>query len=271
MRFDKPAGIALLWAPTAWALWLANQGHPAPWLWGCFLLGTICMRAAGCVINDLVDKNIDKHVQRTRARPITSGEVGEAEAYRVVILLLMIAGLIVVQLPLLCWIEALFALFITMLYPFAKRVFQAPQLILGIAFSMGIPMAYTASGLSLNKGMAVLVLLNFFWIVAYDTMYALVDRSDDLKIGVKSTAILFGDHAVPIILSLLILTHGLWLFLSIYYLSAMSFWISWVAGLGILCYQARLLRSQKTADAMRAFLFSSAYGLVMWFGMFNRF
>ena len=267
MRFDKPAGIALLWAPTAWALWLANQGRPTGWLVGCFLLGTICMRAAGCIMNDLADRNIDRHVQRTRLRPLTNGEVSIQKACMVLALLLIAAGIIALQLPKLCWYEACGALLITGLYPFAKRFLQAPQLLLGIAFSMGIPMAYAASEVPPNTVMAVLLILNFLWIVAYDTMYALVDREDDLLIGVRSTAILFGARAVPNILLLLGVTHALWLVLRCFYPLTMWFGLCWVLGFGILIYQFKLLVSRTTENAMRAFLWSALYGLLMWFGM----
>lgn len=267
MRFDKPAGIFLLWAPTAWALWLANQGHPSGRLIAYFLLGTICMRAAGCIINDLADRNIDKHVHRTRLRPLTSGEVSLQQAGVVLVLLLLCAGIIALQLPKLCWFEAFGAMFITSVYPFAKRFFQAPQLLLGIAFSMGIPMAYAASGVPANSVMILLLTLNFFWIVAYDTMYALVDREDDLQIGVRSTAILFGSHAIPIILILLGITHGLWLLLPWVHPCTLWFELCWALGLGILIYQFSLLTSQAAVDAMRAFLWSALYGLLMWVGV----
>ena len=267
MRFDKPAGIALLWAPTAWALWLANQGHPSGWLLVYFLLGTLCMRAAGCIINDFADRNIDKHVHRTRLRPLTNGEVSLKQAALVLVVLLLCAGFIALQLPKLCWLEAVGAVVITTIYPFAKRFFQAPQLLLGIAFSMGIPMAYAASGVTENAQMIVLLILNFLWIVAYDTMYALVDREDDLKIGVRSTAILFGSHAISNIVILLSMTHGLWLIL--YWLGIGSIWflLYWLLGLGIVIYQCSLLISQTTTHAMRAFLWSALYGCVMWIGI----
>lgn len=266
MRFDKPAGIALLWAPTAWALWLANHGHPNWRLVGYFLLGTICMRAAGCIINDMADRNIDNHVQRTRLRPITRGEISIQHASILLALLLLVAGVIVLQLPYLCWYEAVGALLITILYPFAKRFFQAPQLLLGIAFSMGIPMAYAASHIPTSSVMVLLLCLNFCWIVAYDTMYALVDREDDLRIGVRSTAILFGSHVIPIILFLLLLAHGLWLVLGYFHHVTPWFALCWVLGLGIIIYQYKLLGTQMIVNAMRAFLWSAYYGLVMWLG-----
>lgn len=267
MRFDKPAGIALLWAPTAWALWLANQGHPSGWLIGCFLLGTIGMRAAGCIINDLADRNIDKYVHRTHLRPITSGEVPIIHALGVLGLLLIGVGWIAIQLPKLCWYEAFIAFVITMIYPFGKRFIQAPQLLLGIAFSMGIPMAYAASQASIDPIMIILFILNFCWIVAYDTMYAMVDKEDDLNIGVRSTAILFGSNVIPIVLLLLGISHSLWLILGLLYSFSKWFWFCWGMGCILLMYQYTLLSKQTPTEAMRAFLTNGVYGLVMWLGV----
>ncbi len=267
MRFDKPAGIALLWAPTAWALWLANQGHPTGRLVVYFLLGTICMRAAGCIINDLADRHIDCHVNRTRLRPLTSGEMSIRQALIVLAILLITAAWIALQLPILCWYEAAFALLITILYPFGKRFLQAPQLLLGVAFSLGIPMVYAASGQSPDQGMCLLMLLNFCWIVAYDTMYAVVDKADDLRIGVRSTAILFGSKLRPILAILLGMTHGLWLVLGFFYPFSIWFLLAWVAGFSIFIYQYRLLAMQTEDVAMRAFLWNAIYGLVMWIGL----
>lgn len=268
MRFDKPAGIALLWAPTAWALWLANQGHPNLSLFILFFVGTVCMRAAGCIINDMADRHIDKHVHRTRLRPITAGEITIFQAGLVLLVLLLLAGGVVLFLPRLCWYEALAAMGITILYPFAKRFFKAPQFLLGIAFSMGIPMAYAASQHTPNSMMFLLFAVNFIWIVAYDTMYALVDREDDLKIGVRSTAILFGAQAIPIILGCLGLIHLAWLVWIWLYPVTNWFALSWMVGLGIVIYQSYLLRQDSTEQAMRAFLWSGWYGLVLWVGLF---
>lgn len=267
MRFDKPAGIALLWAPTAWALWLANQGQPPGILILYFLLGTILMRAAGCIINDMADRHIDKHVKRTQSRPITSGEISIQKAAVVLMVLLMLAALIMIQLPILCWIEAGIALAITIIYPFGKRFLRAPQLVLGAAFSMGIPMAYTASGVDLDKGMLILLLLNFLWIVAYDTMYAWADRDDDLRIGVRSTAILFGSNVMRVVMFLQILVHGLWLVLARFYSVSLWFGVCWLGAAAIIMYQYHLLKHETAQHSLRAFLWNAVYGLVMWIGL----
>lgn len=268
MRFDKPAGIALLWAPTAWALWLAHHSMPPLRLCLYFFLGTVLMRAAGCVINDLADRHIDKQVKRTKLRPLASGELTVSQAIAVLFGLLILAGLIVIQLPKLCWLEAGVALIVTVIYPLGKRWLKAPQLVLGLAFSMGIPMAFSASGVAWNATMLWLMLLNFLWIIAYDTLYAMMDREDDLRIGVHSTAIFFGKKLPIVMIGLQISFHGLWLFLGMTRVSSEWFDLCWVLGLLILNYQDILLRRQNDETYMHAFLWHAAYGMLMWVGLF---
>lgn len=264
MRFDKPVGILLLWCPTAWALWLANQGMPSLRLFSLFFLGTVMMRAAGCVINDIADKDIDKHVKRTKLRPLTSGELSLQEALGSLLCLLLLALVLLLCLPLQCFYWGLAALLICCLYPFCKRFFDAPQIILGLAFSMGIPMAYVASGVSPNTECFLLFIINFCWIIAYDTMYAMTDKVDDLRIGVKSTAILFADFDKFIIGLLQCISHGLWL--SIPWLSSMnlSFYIFWTAACVVLIYQQRLLHLREPLNCFKAFMASIYYGVLMW-------
>ena len=264
MRFHKPVGILLLWFPTVWALWLANSGAPSPELFVYFLLGTIFMRAAGCVVNDIADRHVDKHVKRTQMRPLTTGEVSLTEALLLLIGLLFGALFVVIQLPIVCFYYAIPALFITVLYPFCKRFFEAPQLVLGLAFSMGIPMAYAASGILINTTMILLFLLNFAWIVSYDTMYAMVDREDDLRIGVKSTAVLFGSYDRIIILFLQCLFHGLWLLIALKEHVTFLFYACWIAALPILFFQQHLLRATDTKKYFTAFSTNAGYGLLMW-------
>lgn len=264
MRLDKPVGIALLWFPTAWALWIANQGAPNVWLVGYFFLGTVLMRSAGCVINDIADRHIDKHVARTRARPITNGDVSVFQAVILLCCLLLAAFIILLQLPSTCFFYAVVAVLITFVYPFCKRFFQAPQLILSLAFSMGIPMAYAASNVPPNAIMWVLFGLNAAWIIAYDTMYAMVDRADDLRIGVKSTAVLFGTYDSLIIFLLQGLFQISWLYVSIslhYNIWFYGFWS--VIGM-VLIYQQTLLKTREPTLCFRAFLSNGWVGLWMW-------
>lgn len=267
MRFHKPVGIVLLWLPTAWALWMANAGMPELHLIIYFLLGTIFMRAAGCIINDIADRNIDKHVRRTNMRPLAAGEIGLFQAISVLSIMLWGALFVLAHLPFACFYYAIPALLVTILYPFCKRFLQAPQLVLGIAFSMGIPMAYIATGVAFNMTMVLLLILNFAWIVAYDTMYAMADREDDLKIGVRSTAILFAHYDCAIILLLQIIFHGLWLLLAYMHHYPIEFYGLWLLAGGILIYQQRLIRTRNDKLCLQAFSINCWYGLLMWLAL----
>lgn len=264
MRFDKPIGILLLWFPTAWALWLANKGIPNFRLLSFFVCGTVLMRAAGCIMNDVADRNIDKHVTRTQFRPLTAGEVSVTEAFIILAALLSVALYILIQLPKDCFYLGLIALFISFVYPFCKRFFNAPQLVLGFAFSMGIPMAFVASEVSLNGEFLLLFLINFAWILAYDTMYAMTDKIDDLRIGVKSTAIYFADYDRLIIGLLQCLLHGLWLFWALSNQIHSLFYVFWLIASVVLIYQQKLIYKREPQDCFKAFLISVYYGALMW-------
>ena len=266
-RFDKPIGTLLLWYPTAWALWIANKGYPDLRLCLLFFLGTVFMRAAGCVINDIADRNIDKHVSRTLHRPLAANEISLLGAFTALGLLLFAALLVLINLPLSCYPWALLAVFVTFLYPFCKRFINAPQMVLGLAFSMGIPMAYAASNVAVNRETLILFCINFCWIVAYDTMYAMTDKADDLKIGVKSTAIYFGRYDRLIIGSLLACLHGLWLYWAVMQQIGSLFYMCWsIAGL-VLVYQQKLIHQRQPQNCFKAFLISNYYGALMWLGV----
>lgn len=269
LRIHKPVGILLLWFPTAWALWVANQGNPSWQLILLFFMGTVLMRSAGCVINDIADRHIDKHVTRTQQRPLTSGEVSLQEAFVLLFILLIGALAVLIQLTPGCFYWALLALFITLLYPFCKRFINAPQLVLGFAFSMGMPMAYVASSCPFNLDLLILCLINCSWIVAYDTMYAMADRSDDLTIGVKSTAIYFAHHDRLIIGLLLFFSHALWLFWAVHgHHVSWFFLVLWALAAFILIYQQWLIRHRNAQQCFQAFLISSYYGGFMWAALF---
>lgn len=263
-RFDKPVGILLLWFPTAWALWFANSGFPPLKLLVLFALGSLLMRAAGCVVNDIADRKVDKFVTRTKSRPLTSGEINLFEALGVLGLLLFLALLVLIQLPVNCFYTAIIALLITFIYPFCKRFLKAPQLVLGLAFSMGIPMAYQASYASFDWSFVFLFLLNSAWIVAYDTQYAMTDKVDDLKIGIKSTAIYFGDYDRLIIALLQATSQGLWLCLGLLLQAEPYFYLFWIlAGLQLI-YQQMLISTRNPEACFKAFLSNVYYGLLMW-------
>lgn len=263
-RLDKPIGILLLWYPTAWALWLANRGLPSFKLFSLFFIGTILMRSAGCAINDIADRNIDKHVSRTRLRPITSNEISVAEAFLLLALLLLAALVILFFLPVGCFYLSLIALAVVFIYPFCKRFISAPQVVLGLAFSLGIPMAYVASGTTFNADMWLLCSLNFAWIVAYDTMYAMADKEDDLKIGVKSTAIYFGEYDRLIIGLLLLFLHTLWLVWALINKVNVLFYPIWGIATFVLMYQQKLISQRIPQDCFKAFIVSNYYGACMW-------
>ena len=262
MRLEKPIGILLLWFPAAFALWVANHGEPPFRLVFYFLFGTIVMRSAGCVVNDLADRHVDKHVSRTAQRPLTTGAVSVPGAIALLIILLFFAFFIVIQLPTQCFYYALVGLFVTILYPFCKRYIQAPQLVLSLAFSVSIPMVYTASGVSLNTDTLLLLILNMLWVVAYDTMYAMVDRADDLRLGVKSTAVLFGTHDRWIIGVLQMIMHALWLFMT-FHLGKL-FYLGWIIASLVLIYQQFLIAEREPKACFNAFQCSAVYGFVMW-------
>lgn len=201
MRLDKPIGILLLLWPTLWALWLAGQGKPDWRVVWIFVLGTVLMRSAGCVMNDLADREFDGKVERTRARPLATAEVGVREALVLAAALSLLAFSLVFLLNPLTIALSFAALFLAASYPFTKRFLAIPQAYLGIAFGFGIPMAYAALTGAVPAIAWLLLLANIFWAVAYDTEYAMVDRDDDLKIGIRSSAIWFGPYDVAMIMS----------------------------------------------------------------------
>lgn len=271
LRFNRPAGTLLLWYPTAWALWFANNGVPPFKLLFLFIIGTVLMRAAGCVFNDIVDRHVDKHVARTKLRPLTSGEISLTEAFVLLIMLLVGALLVEINLPSECFYLAIIALLITLLYPFCKRFIKAPQMVLGLAFSMGIPMAYVASGITLDSQFIILFLINFSWIVAYDTMYAMTDKEDDLKIGVKSTAIYFASYDRLIIGLLQLFLHGLWLYWALVNNVGLGFYGFWLFACMVVIYQQKLIDKRVQEDCFKAFTISVYYGLLMWFAVATAF
>jgi 4-hydroxybenzoate polyprenyltransferase len=193
MRLHRPIGIWLLLWPTLWALWIASAGHPDATVFTILVLGTIVVRSAGCVINDFVDRKIDPHVARTADRPLATGEVAPAEAVLLFGALMLIALGLVLNLNRLTLTFAAAGAFLTVVYPFTKRFLSTPQFVLGVAFSWGVPMAFAATSGDVPRVGWLLFLATVIWVVVYDTQYAMTDRPDDIKIGVRSTAILFGD------------------------------------------------------------------------------
>lgn len=228
MRADRPIGTLLLLWPTLWALWLAAEGKP-DWLTvAAFAAGTFLMRSAGCVANDMADRDFDKHVERTQNRPFALGEIGLKEAGLLCAALCLLALLCLLPLNALTWLMSLPALFLAMTYPFMKRFFPIPQLYLGLAFSFGIPMAFAAVQNQVPALAWYLFAANVCWTLAYDTMYAMADKPDDVKIGMKTSAITFGSYDAEAAM----LCHGLFdlmmLFIGIYIGAAWPYWVVWL-------------------------------------------
>ena len=267
-RLDKPVGILLLLWPVLWALWVASEGSPDSDLLIIFILGVIIMRSAGCIINDLADRNLDRHISRTRDRPITSGRVEVLEAAELAVLLLLCAVILVLNLNDLTFKLSFVAVFLAIIYPFMKRFTYLPQVFLGLAFAWSVPMAFAAQTGSVPEIAWLLFITTVLWAVVYDTMYAMVDKEDDIKIGVKSTAILFDDADRLIIgfVQLMILCSqllmGVKLGLGQYYYAGIA-----IASL-LSVYQQELIKDRIPEKCFRAFLNNQWYGMVIFAGLY---
>ncbi len=266
-RMDRPIGTLLLLWPTLWSLWLSADGWPTPSLIVIFSLGTLFMRSAGCVINDYADRNFDGHVKRTENRPLATGKVTERESLILFGVLLLGALMLVLMTNPLTIALSLGGLVLTVIYPFMKRLTHLPQVVLGLAFAWGMPMAWAAQTNTVNPAVWVMFAGCAAWIVAYDTQYAMVDRDDDLKIGIKSTAILFGNYDNKIIallqlgaLALLGVTGALLNTGPCYYLGLLVM-------ASIFVYQARLTRERQREQCFKAFLSNHWAGLAVFLGV----
>ena len=267
VRLDKPVGALLLLWPTLWAVWLSARGDPSPGMVLIFVAGTFLMRSAGCAINDWADRNFDGHVERTRARPLAAGEIAPAEALWVAAVLALASFGLVLLLNPLAMLVSLASLAIAALYPFTKRFFSMPQLVLGLAFSCGIPMAYAATMNALPLECWVLLAANVFYAFAYDTEYAMVDRNDDLKIGIRTSAITLGRHDVPAVMA----SYGLMLALLAALGAALHLAWPFFAGLAIAgamaLYHYRLIRGRSREGCFRAFRHNNWVGAVILAGI----
>ena len=267
MRLDRPIGSLLLLWPTLWALWLAGGGRPDALIVGIFVIGTVVMRSAGCVINDWADRDIDGLVTRTHNRPLATGALSSRQALTLFAALLALAGLLALQLNALALQVALCAALIAVLYPFTKRFTDAPQLFLGVAFSMGIPLAYAALTGRLPKEAWLLFAANFCWIVAYDTQYAMADRPDDRKAGIRSTAILFGryDNLTVGVLQLLFIA-GMTALGALRQLG-LPYYLGVAAAAALLIYQQWLCRDREPTNCLRAFFNNNWAGAAIFCGL----
>jgi 4-hydroxybenzoate polyprenyltransferase len=267
MRVDKPIGVWLLLWPTLWALWIAGEGTPDQGLFVVFVLGVFIMRSAGCVLNDFADRKIDPYVERTRSRPLATGAVAPLEALTLFAALSLIAIGLASMLNKQAQLLAVVAAALTVIYPFIKRYLSIPQFVLGAAFGWAVPMAFAAQTGGTPELAWLLFGIAVVWAVIYDTFYAMVDRKDDVKIGVKSTAVLFGEVDLFVIagLQLLMLLGlvfvgfraelGLWYYLSVLVAAGMMAWHLWLA------------RDRQPAGCFKAFLKNHLIGMVIFIGI----
>lgn len=271
MRLDKPIGILLLLWPTLWALMIAGQGKPDWIVVLIFVTGTVLMRSAGCVMNDIADSKYDGLVERTQYRPLVNHEVTKKEAYMLVVGLSLAAFVLVCLLNTLTIKLSIVAILLAATYPFTKRFFAMPQAYLGIAFGWSIPMAFAAILGYIPPIAWLLLVANIFWAIAYDTEYAMVDREDDLKIGIKSSAITFGRFDVLAVmicyaLTLLLLTVvGKWLLLGA------SYYFGLMIAVAIAVYHYFLIRTREKSKCFQAFLHNNWLGLSVFAGLYSHY
>ena len=267
IRLDKPIGTLLLLWPTWWALWLASGGFPDLQVLIIFTLGTFLMRSAGCAVNDYADQDFDRDVLRTQHRPVTSGQISGKEAVGIAIILALLAFALIQPLNFLTKELSVFAVLIAAVYPFTKRFFAIPQAVLGVAFGFGIPMAYAAVIGFIPLEAWILFIGNIFWAIAYDTAYAMVDREDDIRIGIKTSAITFGRFdvaAIAICYGVLLISQ-----IIIARLAHLSpyFWLGWGAALLCALYHVTLVSTRSRENCFKAFLHNNWLGGFLFLGI----
>lgn len=266
-RLNRPIGILLLLWPTLWGVWIAGEGHPAWHIVFIFVVGTVLMRSAGCVINDYADRDFDRHVLRTRERPVTSGRIAPGEALRLAAALALAALLLILPLNDLTLLLSVPAVLLAASYPYTKRFFAIPQAYLGIAFGFGIPMAFAAQLGSVPPLAWLLLLANVFWAIAYDTEYAMVDRDDDVRLGIHSSALLFGRFDVVAVMA----CYGITLALLVW--AGQMAGLGWVyhAGLavasGVALYHYTLIKDRIREKCFTAFLHNNWFGAAVFAGI----
>ena len=267
MRMDRPIGAFLLLWPTLWALWISAHGRPNGRIFAIFVAGVFLMRSAGCAINDYADRSFDPHVARTKSRPLAAGRISAQEALVLFAILSLASLMLALHLNRLTLLLAVAGAFLAVTYPFVKRFLSVPQLYLGLSFGWGIPMAFAAQTEQLPRVAWLLFLANLLWVTVYDTIYAMVDRDDDLKIGVRSTAILFGDsdrHIVAALQAMTLLALAL-----VGRLAGLGawYWTGLAAGAAFFIYQLWLIRLREPAACFRAFLNNHYFGMSVFIGI----
>jgi 4-hydroxybenzoate polyprenyltransferase len=267
MRLDKPIGTWLLGWPALWALWLAGKGHPDDGVFIVFVLGIIIMRSAGCVLNDFADRKIDPYVERTRTRPIASGVVAPMEALTLFVALALMAIGLAAMLNRQAQLLAIIAAGLTVVYPFIKRFLSIPQFVLGAAFGCAVPMAFAAqTGQTAQLAWLVFVTA-LVWAVIYDTFYAMADRDEDMRIGVKSTAILFGDADLFVVGGLQLLMLVALVFIG--HMAELGGWYyaAVVVSAALMAYHQWLARDRQPANCFNAFLHNQYIGMTVFIGI----
>jgi len=267
VRLDKPIGSLLLLWPTLSALWLASNGHPDPMLVAIFSIGTVLMRSAGCAINDFADRDFDKHVKRTAERPLTSGQIAAWEAVAVAVVLALISFLLILPLNALTQQLSVLAVIVAGTYPYFKRFFALPQAYLGIAFGFGIPMAYAAVKAIVPIEAWVLLISNVFWALAYDTEYAMVDRDDDLLIGIRTSAITFGRFDVLAVMLCYAVHLVLVALIGARYQLGALFYLGLATAAAIAAYHYLLIRERDRLRCFAAFRHNNWLGAAVFIGI----
>lgn len=267
MRIDRPIGSLLLLWPTYWALWIAAQSIPSLHILIVFTVGVFLMRAAGCVINDFADRHFDGHVERTKHRPLPSGDVTEKEAKLLFAGLVGLSFLLVLTLNAMTIWLSIAGLALAWVYPFVKRVSHLPQVVLGAAFGWSIPMGFSAVSESLPLVCWLLFLVNILWSVIYDTQYAMVDRNDDLKIGVKSTAILFGQYDKLIIGILQVVMVGVLVAIGLLANLGIAYYVALLLSALLFVYQQKLMVNRERAPCFKAFMNNNYVGFILFVGI----
>jgi 4-hydroxybenzoate polyprenyltransferase len=266
-RLNRPVGILLLLWPTLWGVWIAGEGHPAWHIVLIFVLGTVLMRSAGCAVNDYADRDFDKHVQRTRERPVTSGRISPREAVWVAAILALIAFVLILPLNNLTLLLSFTAVFLAASYPFTKRFLAIPQAYLGIAFGFGIPMAFAAQLGDVPPVAWLLLVAIVFCAIAYDTEYAMVDRDDDIHLGIHSAALLFGRYDVAAVMACYTITLALLAWVGMMVGFGWLYYSGLAVAAGIALYHYTLIRGRSRELCFKAFLHNNWFGAAVFAGV----
>ena len=271
VRLDKPIGTLLLLWPTLWALWIAADGKPSLKLIVIFSLGTLLMRSAGCAINDYADSDFDLHVERTKNRPLTSGKISTKEALAIAGVLALLAFLLVLQTNALTIALSFPALFIAASYPYTTRFFAIPQAYLGVAFGFGIPMAFAAQTGTVPILAWIMLLANIFWAIAYDTEYAMVDRNDDVKLGLNTSALLFSSYDIAAVMICYALVIGILAMIGVSLSFDWIYYLGLAVAAGMMAYHYFLIRNRNRAGCFQAFRHNNWVGGAIFAGIFGHY